>query len=81
MRIQLWTGLTDTSKRRCDERYVSAETTVLSAMGAVVCVPLAYWSLRLLGAFASAGISGQVVGFSPAVAAAQRVGRAFNRRD
>ena len=49
-------------------RYVIAETFVLAATAAAVGMPLAYCSLRLLGALAPAGISGQAVGFSGATA-------------
>ena len=49
-------------------RIILAETTVLAAGGAMAGVPLAYGSLRLLGALAPAGISGQPVQFGPAVA-------------
>lgn len=49
-------------------RITFAETTVLAAGGAIVGVPLAYWSLGLLGALAPAGISGQAIRFGPAVA-------------
>jgi predicted permease len=49
-------------------RYATAETFVLAAAGAAAGVPLAYRSLRFLGALAPAGISGQAVGFSGAIA-------------
>jgi predicted permease len=50
-------------------RYAMAETIVLAAAGAAIGVPLAYWSLRFLGALAPTGVSGQAVVFGATIAA------------
>jgi putative ABC transport system permease protein len=50
-------------------RYAMAETIVLAAGGTAVGVPLAYWSLRFLGALAPTGVSGQAVVFGGTIAA------------
>lgn len=50
-------------------RYAMAETIVLAAAGAAAGVPLAYWSLRFLGALAPTGVSGQAVVFGGTIAA------------
>lgn len=50
-------------------RYAMAETILLAAGGAAAGVPLAYWSLRFLGALAPTGVSGQAVVFGGTIAA------------
>jgi predicted permease len=48
-------------------RHALADTILLAAAGAAMGVPLAYWSLRFLGALAPAGVSGQAVSFGVAI--------------